>query len=158
MFAMPWAGEEEFEPKFARLVSKIDNYRKLGHRVSLVGASAGASAVLNAYSIKRGEIQTVAYICGKINHPETVSGQTYARNPAFKTSMLQLQGNLASFVDSDKRKLTSFYSPADTTVPYADTVINDVLEQKLPSIGHAWAIVYCLSFGSRKLVRALNRN
>jgi len=156
---MPWAGEEAFEAKIARLVSRVDTYRRQGHRVSLVGASAGAGAgaVLNAYLQRKEEIQGVAYICGKVNYPDTVSAQTYARNPAFKTSMQQLQNNLSLLVAADKRKLSSFYSPVDTTVPYADTVIEGVLEQKLPPLGHRWAILYALSIGSGKLLHTLKK-
>ncbi len=157
MLTMPWAGQEAFEPKLARLVSRIDDYRQRGYRVSLVGASAGASAVLNAYSQRRGEIQGVVFVCGKINYPNTVSAQTYAQNPAFKTSMQQLQCNLSLLVEADKRKLSSFYSPVDATVPYVDTVIDGVSEQKLPSLGHVWSILYALSVGSGKLLRALKR-
>ena len=157
MRTMPWSGEEGFEPKLARLVSGIDTYRQQGHRVYLVGASAGASAVLNAYAQRKGDVQGVAYICGKVNYPDTVSSQTYAQNPAFKTSMTQLQDTISTFVESDKRKLCSFYSSADTTVPYKDTVIEGVLEQKLPPLRHGWAILYTLSFGFGNLLQTLKK-
>jgi pimeloyl-ACP methyl ester carboxylesterase len=157
MVAMPWAGQGVFEPKLARLVSRVDTYRQRGYRVSLVGASAGASAVLNAYSQRKEEVQGVAYICGKVNYPNTVSAQTYVQNPAFKTSMQQLQNNLSLLVEADKCRLSSFYSSADTTVPYADTVIEGILEQRLPSLGHMWSILYSLSIGSGKLLQTLRR-
>ncbi len=155
MFVMPWSGPEAFAGKLARLVSKIDKYSQQGHSVCLVGASAGASAVLQAYSLRKAAVQSVAYICGKINHPESVSDRTYAQNPAFKVSLLQLQDLLEQFHSDDVRKFYSFYSPTDTTVPYVDTVLKGVTEQKLPAVGHMWAVLYALSFGSRKLLQAL---
>jgi hypothetical protein len=157
MFTMPWRGSEAFEPKLSRLLAKIDGYRERGYTVSLVGASAGASAVLNAYVLRKNDIQGVAYICGKINRPNTVSDRLYARNPAFKTSLAQLQRILDKLTGRDKRKLHSFYSPADTTVPYADTIIEGVSEHKLPALGHMWTILYALSIGSGKLLRLLKR-
>jgi hypothetical protein len=157
MFTMPWLGEEEFEPKLSRLISKIDDYIHRGYRVSLVGASAGASAVLNAYAKEKGKIQSVAYICGKVNHLDSVSRRTYIRNPAFRTSMQQLQSTISHFDGRDKRALSSFYSPADETVPHADTIIEGIMEQKLPSLGHSFAILYCLSIGSRKLIYTLKK-
>lgn len=157
LLTMPWSGEEPFEPKLARLVAKIDNLRRQGHKVSLVGASAGASAVLNAYAQRNEALESVAYICGKINHPGTVSSRTYAYNPAFKASMLQLQKTLHLIGDTDKRKLCSFYSPADQTVPYADTVVKGVTEKILPPLGHPWAILYAISFGSGQLIQSLKR-
>jgi hypothetical protein len=43
--AMPWLGDETFEPKLQRLLDAIDELSAQGHHISLVGASAGASAV-----------------------------------------------------------------------------------------------------------------
>lgn len=158
MFTMPWFGNGAFEPKLSRLVSKIDTYHKQGHKVSLVGTSAGASAVLNAYALRKDDILRVVYICGKINQPNTVSDRTYARNLAFKTSLLQLQNVLSKLDDKDKRKLSSFYSPADITVPHVDTVIEGVAEQRLPALTHMWAILYILSIGSGRLLHLLKED
>lgn len=153
--SMPWRGQGAYEPKLARLVSKIDTYRQQGHIVSLVGASAGASAVLNAYSNRKDDVKSVAYICGKINRPEAVSKKLYAENAAFRTSLLALQETVKHLGPNDKSNLHSFYSPADHTVPHKDTVISGVPEQKLIPVSHAWAILYALSFGSGKLLRTI---
>lgn len=155
MFAMPWSGRGAFEPKLARLVSKIDRYKQAGHTVSLVGASAGASAVLNAYVQRKDAVSAVVYICGKINRPDTVSRQTYDKNPAFRTSLRELQHTLSRLTAADKNKCASFYSAIDTTVPYSDTTIGGVRETKLPAFRHSWAILYALSFGSHELLRAV---
>lgn len=155
MLTMPWHGDESFKPKLSRLIAKVDDYQKQGHRVSLIGASAGASAILNAYVQRKDKINTVAYICGKINRPDTVSDRIYMRNPAFKNSLIMLQDSLMQLDAADKRKLHSFYSPADTTVPHADTIIKGVTEHRLPALTHLWAILYALSFGSGKLLHLL---
>ncbi len=152
---IPWAGEEGWEPKFQRLLDEIDGYADHGHRVSLVGASAGASAVLNAYTERADKIHSLAYICAKINAPETVSQKTYAENPAFKASLEVLQDNLKKLTATDKAKIHSFYSPDDGTVPYAATVIKGVDESRLPALKHGRAILYSLSFGAPKLMRFL---
>ncbi len=152
---IPWAGPEAWQPKFQRLLDEIDRYADQGHRVSLVGASAGASAVLNAYVERRHKIHRLAYICAKINAPETVSDKTYTENPAFKTSLYQLQDNLKKLTAADKAKMHSYYSPKDGTVPYAATVIKGVDEARLPALRHGRAILYSLSFGFPKLKRFL---
>lgn len=152
---IPWAGEEAWGTKFQRLLDEIDGYVSQGHQVSLVGASAGASAVLNAYVERADKIHSLAYICAKINAPETVSHKTYAENPAFKTSLESLQGNLKKLTIVDKAKMHSYYSPNDGTVPYAATVIKGVGETRLPALHHGRAILYCLSFGAFKLTRFL---
>jgi pimeloyl-ACP methyl ester carboxylesterase len=152
---MPWAGDEAWEPKFQRLLDEIDSYAAQGHKVSLVGASAGASAILNAYFERTDKIHRLVYICAKINAPETVSQKTYAENPAFKTSLKLLQGNLKKLTATDKAKMHSYYSPNDGNVPYAATVIEGVAETRLPALRHGRAIIYCMTFGAPKLMRFL---
>lgn len=149
---IPWAGEQKWEPKFKKLLDKIDRYKAAGHDVSLIGASAGASAVLNAYAERPDSIKSLIYICAKINAPETVSKKTYDENPAFKTSLELLQKNLKKLGPKDKAKMMSFYSPADNVVPYLATVIKGVEEKKLPPFRHGRAIMYSLSFGARDLM------
>jgi hypothetical protein len=152
---IPWAGEEAWEPKFQRLLDEIDMHKRKGHLVSLAGASAGASAVLNAFIERRDDITGLVYICAKINGPETVEAKTYRENPAFKVSLYALQDNLKRLTPADKRRLHSFYSPADSRVPHAATVIPGVKETKLPNLRHGRAILYSLSIGAGTLLAPL---
>lgn len=152
---IPWAGSEAWEPKFQRLLAQIDEYSSQGHKVSLVGASAGASAVLNAYVERADKINGLIYICAKINAPETVSDKTYAENPAFKESLELLQANLKKLTPADKAKMLSLYSSADKTVPYEATVIAGVRKRKLPALNHGKAILYSLSFDASSMMRFL---
>ncbi len=152
---MPWAGDGAYEPKLQRLLDKIDHHKAQRHKVSLVGASAGASAVLNAYVERRDDIAGVVYICAKINAPETVSDKLYAKNPAFKTALYCLQDNLKKFTVADKAKMHSFYSPGDHYVPHEATIVGGVAESKLPPLRHGVAVIYSLTFGTHKLLRIL---
>ncbi len=63
---MPWLGASDYPAKARRLLAAIDRLHDQGHRISLVGASAGASAVLNAYVERREVVSGVAIICPKI--------------------------------------------------------------------------------------------
>lgn len=151
-YPIPWAGTEAWEPKFKRLLAEIDRYADAGHKVSLVGASAGASAVLNAYVERKDKISGLVCICAKINAPETVSKKTYQQNPAFKESLEILQRNLPKLTAEDKAKMLSLYSPKDGVVPYLATVIPGVKEQQLPALRHGRAIIYALTFGSGRFL------
>jgi hypothetical protein len=154
---IPWAGNEPWESKFQRLLAEIDRYAGQGHKVSLVGASAAASAILNAYVERREKISGLVYICAKINAPETVSDKTYAENPAFKTSLELLQTNLKQLTPADKAKMLSLYSPGDKYVPHAATVIPGVKERQLPALRHGRAIIYSLTFGAPRMLNILKR-
>jgi alpha-beta hydrolase superfamily lysophospholipase len=153
---IPWRGQESFKPKFQRLLAKIDSLAAEDHEVSLVGASAGASAVLNAYLARTDKINRVVLICPKVNHPETVSRQTYAENPAFKESMEQLQPGLAKLTPQIRaEKLRIYYSPVDRTVAHADSSMTGVPERRLPRLKHSYAIVYAITIGAPALLRFL---
>ena len=154
---MPWAGDETYEPKLKRLLAAIDTRLAEGHRVSLVGASAGASAVINAFVERPEKITSLVYICGKINRPESIGQELLNKNPAFKTAMQVLQKNLRKLTADDKRAILSLYSPADTTVPHTDTQIIGVKEQPLPKLGHGWAIIYSLTVGAPTIINHLKR-
>ena len=154
---MPWLGPESYEPKFQRLLGEIDKHAAEGHDVALVGASAGASAVLNAYVARPDKIKGVMLLCAKINYPETVSPKTYARNPAFKESLEQLQANLAKLTTRQKERILSCYSPADGLVPYEATVIPGVRQTRLPPIRHGRAILYGITFGVPGFIRFLKQ-
>ena len=155
---MPWLGEEGYDAKFQRLLDEINEYAAQGHSVSLVGASAGASAVLNAFVAQPDKISGVVLICPKINGPETVSLKTYRRNPAFKDSLEQLQTNLTKLTPRQKaEQVLLYYSPADGTIPYEGSAIPDVPEKRLPAIRHGYAIIYGLIFAAAGFIRFLKR-
>ncbi len=148
---MPWKGNGAWEPKLQRLLHEIDMLAEQGHQVSLVGASAGASAVLHAYAERKDKITGVAYLCAKINAPETVSEKTYAINPAFKTALYSLQDVLNTLTPEDKAKLHSFYSPGDHYVPYEATTVQGVAESKIAPLMHGPAIIFSLIFPGKIL-------
>ncbi|HVV26137.1 MAG TPA: hypothetical protein VHC21_03865 [Candidatus Saccharimonadales bacterium] len=150
---MPWLGDEPYQPKFERLLAVIDALHSKGHKVSLVGASAGGSAVLNAYLARREKINAVVLICQKINHPEMVAPQTYAKNPAFRESLERLQDGLPQLTAADKAKIRAYYSPADRTVPHADSKLQGVQEIRLPRLKHGYAIVYAITVRAYSLTR-----
>jgi pimeloyl-ACP methyl ester carboxylesterase len=156
--AMPWLGQEPFQPKFERLLTLIDQLNEGGQRISLVGASAGGSAVLNAYLARQDKISGIVLICPKISRPGSVSQATYAQNPAFKESMEQFQGNLAKLTDSDKKRMRVYYSPVDRVVPHADSVIPGVEEICLPRLKHSYAIVFAITFKARHLITFLKQS
>lgn len=155
---MPWLGPESYEAKFQRLLGEIDKHDAQGHNVALVGASAGASAVLNAFVARPDKIKGIVLLCAKVNYPETVSQKTYAKNPAFKGSLEQLQPNLAKLTAHQKGHILSYYSPADGTVPYEATVIPDVQQKRLPPLRHPRAILYSITFGAPGFIRFLKQS
>src|SRR3989339_1588713 len=59
--------KNNFESKLRNIVKLIDKFSKEGSTVSLVGTSAGGSAVLNAFIERKNKIHKVVNICGRLS-------------------------------------------------------------------------------------------
>lgn len=84
MFTVGWAGEIAWEERLAALIAMIDARHERGETVALVGASAGASAVLGAFSARSDVVAGQCSFAGKFTDP------TSSRN-LFLTSMTYLK-------------------------------------------------------------------
>jgi hypothetical protein len=148
---MNWADGEAFEPKLKRLVSEIDIYKKQGLTVSLIAASAGASAAVNAYVQRKDDLNGVIFVCGKLSgyfHPSY-----HQTNPAFAQSMEMLPTSLAWLNDVDTAKMLSLHPIVDPTVPVAQTRIPGVRNHRMPVSGHAIGIGYGITVRAKANVR-----
>jgi pimeloyl-ACP methyl ester carboxylesterase len=157
LFQMRWDNGEAFEPKLERLLAHIDKAHSEGYEVSLVAASAGASAALNAFARRKDVIQGVVCICGQILGYNHVSGYTFKRNPAFGESMQMLKTSLEELTMDDRQRILSLHPVADPVVPVRDTRLPGSIEGRLPTTGHAISIGYAMTIGSRKIMRFLKR-
>lgn len=155
---MPWAGQGAYGDKMKALLTEIDRYASAGHYVSLVGASAGATAALNAYVVRRSTVRGVVLLSAKLNHPETVSPHLLQKNPAFALALAATAANLKSLSVADKQRFHLFYSERDSYVPHRDSYIFGVPEHKLPTRGHGASIVFGLTIGFPKVLGVLRAN
>jgi pimeloyl-ACP methyl ester carboxylesterase len=155
-YLMRWNDKEPFAPKLSRLLAMIDELARSGDKVSLVGTSAGASAVLNAYAARPDKIAGVVCICGKINNPPAHSPR-YIENPAFKESLMELQRVLPKLGPKQRARIMSIRPLADNIVLPADTIIPGAREKLVPTVGHAFSIGATLVFGAAMMMRFLQK-
>ncbi len=120
--------------------------------MALVGVSAGASAVLNAYA-SSDDITRVICICGKINNPQTVPQHTYDKNPDFEESLQRLGKSMAKLDIRQRKNIMSIHPWKDQTVPVADTIIMGAKEKTLPGWSHVTGIFFGIVAGSRTIAR-----
>ncbi len=153
-FPLGWADSEAFEPKLSRLLEKIDEVKKPGAKVYLVGVSAGASAVINAFA-RREQVDGVVLICGKIQHPETINPRYFQRNPAFKESIYLVSDSLSKLSQKDRAKIMSIHPLYDQTVPISHTIIPGAREKTVFSVGHIMSIFYVIMFRGRMIAKFL---
>ena len=151
---MNWSDGRSFEAKLANLLRQIDVQITAENQVSLIGVSAGASAVINAYAQRKSEIHGVVCICGKLRNPQTAANR-FKTNPAFRDSLMMLPESLESLSQKDKQKILSVHPLWDGSVPVADTKIDGALERTVPVLGHITGISYAISFGSRRIAKFL---
>jgi pimeloyl-ACP methyl ester carboxylesterase len=147
--ALGWANKEGLDAKLARLDTLVQQKIARGYTVSLVGVSAGASAVLIYYQ-NHPEIHKVVLVCGKVNYPENIHPLRFRHNPDFATSM-QLVGSALTAVHRNglEKNIASFYCVRDTTVPRKDTYIAGAYNRKIWGFSHATAILAGVVFYGR---------
>ncbi len=158
MCRMNWSVPEQFEAKLQRLLDVIDYYAEQGSEVSLVGSSAGAGAVLNAFALRKDKIAGVVCIAGKVNNPEAI-GPAYRRNsPAFVESAYRVQRSLDQLdFDADRPRIQSRFAWLDPVIPKEDSEVVGGNNRMVPSIGHAFTIATQLLFGAPFFLRFLQR-
>jgi dienelactone hydrolase len=145
---MNWADGEPFAPKFERLLGAIDKAAAQGP-VALVGSSAGAGAVINAYA-QRPNIRGAVCIAGKINNPQTI-GQAYKQqNPAFWESAQLVPNSLTSLRTTERKRILSVYAPQDGVVPPEDSRVTGAHNRQVRNKLHPIVIGTQLVFGAPK--------
>ncbi len=155
LFQMNWADGAPYKLKSAALLRLIDSELAKNRQVSLVGASAGAGAVINTFAVRK-QLTGVVCIAGKIHRPEAIGASYRQKNSAFITSAYQVQSSLDSLdFDADRRRILSRYGLIDPIVPKQDSIVPGARNQVVASIGHALTIATQLVFGAPSFIRFL---
>lgn len=148
-----WARAEGYSVKLLRLLNSIDRLLTQGNSVSLIGVSAGASAVLNAFALRLDSINAVISVCGKINHPENIHMQTFVQNPDFEESMSILAGSLAKIIPSKRQRILSIHPWRDQVVAIEDTFVKDARNKAVPAWSHSSGICMAVTVGVPGIAR-----
>ena len=151
MVPMVWAHDEPPQQKIDRLLSQIDDCATTGS-VSLVGASAGAAAVLVAFAQRPAVVRSVVCIAGKINHAQTIGEAYRLRNPALLPIAAMVPSALQQLADrhDDILSIRALYDPI---VPAKDSIVAGARNRAALSVGHAVTIAMQLLFGAPRFVR-----
>jgi pimeloyl-ACP methyl ester carboxylesterase len=158
LFQMNWADSVTFNAKFVRLLTLIDTLADKGYEVSLVGASAGAGAAINAFAERKDKIRGVVCIAGKINNPESIGPRYRSQNASFVESAYLVPASLKKLdVSHDRPRILSLYGILDEIVPTKDSIIPGAHNRKVLTAGHAMTIATQLLFGAPLLLRFLKR-
>lgn len=148
-----WDKGNDFQSKLNKLVAHIDRLYEQHGKVALVGTSAGASAVLNAYAQRPDMVRAVVIICGKVQNPGGI-GPSYRRNfPAFIQSMDMVQDSLQSLSPAHRQRILSRIPLIDELVPLKDMRISGAQHDRQYTVFHAPSIAIGMTTASRPAAR-----
>ena len=156
---VPWKKQEVFSTKLERLIQVVDKFSKKGV-VSLVGISAGASMVLNAYMQRKKQISAVVNICGRLKAGEKTLrplDATCKGNRAFREAVLFCEEKEKLLSRSEKRKILNMRAMYDVIVPPSTSVLDGAKNMRLPVIEHNTAIVLALSMYKKRIIDFLHQ-
>jgi dienelactone hydrolase len=155
LFQMNWGDKEPWEPKFKRLLARIDALSSQGKSVGLVGVSAGASAVIHAYAARKDSLVGAVCIAGKINRPEAIGQRYRTNNPAFVTSANTCQQALLTLTPADRSRILSRFAVFDGVVAMQDSRVPHAHNRLSPTIGHVLTIALQITLGAPSFLHFL---
>ncbi len=150
---MQWTVDEPWQKKLDRLTARIDQLHTESKLVSLIGESAGASAVTQALNLRTDKLNGVVLLCGKSRYPDWVAAWRYSQNPALHDALTKSQEAMRNFSKNQKARILNLHPVFDPVVPVAETRIEGVKNSMMPIIGHATSIVFANTLWSWRIVR-----
>lgn len=150
--ALGWARQDDgFDNKLARLRDEVGHYQRKGFTVSLVGVSAGASAVLNYYQNDR-SINKVILACGVAHNNGHVSQLLLRRNPDFDSSLRRVDESVAKLQSYGLAKnILSIYSDGDRYVKSEDSMIEGAHHKEITAWSHPSVIALTILVHGRTI-------
>lgn len=140
--------EQSFQPKLQRLVKQIDVLSKDGDIVSLVGTSAGGSAVLNAFCERKEKIHKVVSICGRLRvgkHVYPSFERATKNSKAFYESVRLCEANEQLLSTQDKKKFLTVRALFDEIVPPSTSTLAGAKNMQIFSIEHSVSIAAAMT-------------
>ena len=149
---MSWQGKEkDFERKLEKVVALIDTYCADGYTVSLLGTSAGGSAVINAFAMRKDKIHKVINVCGRLRKGENVFptlDKASLTSKSFYDSIIQCENNLEKLSPNDSNKILTLRPLFDELVPSSTVSVPGAMNIILPTIEHVLSISFALTLYS----------
>lgn len=153
LFAVEWANNAPFQERYDELIEKIDEWHDNGHEILLVGASAGASAVIAAYADRTDKVIGVVSICGQLCGDEKVLDPALDINPRFRESLQQMEACFSRLDEASRRRIITYRPLIDLVVSPRKARLRGAHNHRIPVIGHLLGIMYVVFWGRLTLRR-----
>jgi pimeloyl-ACP methyl ester carboxylesterase len=152
-------GQQYFRPKLEKLLARIDALHASGGIVSLVGTSAGGSAVLNAFTQRSDKIHTVVNICGRLRAGNSVRPtleDASKKSKSFKESVMMFETNEPTLTKDDRKKILTIRSFFDETVPITTISVRGAHNIQIVSVEHILSIALAMTAYARTIAHYLH--
>jgi hypothetical protein len=156
-------GEKEFKPKLDRLLALIDQLIVKSNTVSLVGTSAGGSAVLNAYIERKKVLNKIIIICSRLRVGSQRGFRSFetrtASSWAFAKSIMLSEAREKSLSSVDRKRIMTVRAQfGDELVPIDTAILKDAKNTTIPTFEHVLSIGVALTVFSKPLIEFLISN
>lgn len=133
-----WSDSGEFQPKLEHILEVIGDLATRGHYVSLVGQSAGGSAVINAFAESPHLITGVVNITGRLRvEGEPSLAKASQSSPAFAESVRRCERVLQGLAVSDRARIMTIRPIVDRVVPAGSVPVDGAQNLVAPVRGHS---------------------
>ena len=154
--------DAEFQSKLNILVKLIDQLTKDGDKVSLVGCSAGGSAVLNAFFERKNVVHRVISVCGRLRSGNQKGFRSFetrtASSPSFAQSVQLFESREDLLSDKDRQKIMTVRALfGDELVPADTTILRGAYNTVVPTPEHVFSIGMSLTLFSGPLITFLTK-
>lgn len=153
---MQWYDGRPYDEKYQRVLAAIKKAEAAGHKVTLIGESAGASMAMNVFA-EDTFLHRMISLCGVNNYNTPISPRIFQRGPAFKESVELLNNSQHIAIASRADRIVSVTALHDPTVSVEKNRIPGIRHIVVRSLGHLTTILLCLSFCSFLLIREVRR-
>ena len=149
--------KNNFKSKLQNIVKLIDKFSKEGSTVSLLGVSAGGSAVLNAFIEQKDRIHRVVNICGRLRAGTQKGFRSFeartSSSPAFAQSIILCESSESKLSKSDRSKVMTVRAMfGDELVPSDTAVLKGAYNTRIPTPEHIFSIGMALTILSKPII------
>lgn len=156
---MDWTDDKnEFKPKLERLIATIDELHSNDGIISLVGTSAGGSAVLNAFYDRKDQIHRVVNVCGRLRAGQNVYPSldfASRKSPAFKESVTLFERREPLLTTEERNKILTIRALFDEVVPTSTTTLQGATNIRVFSIEHMLSITAAMTLYVKPMIKFL---
>ena len=148
-----WQGvDKDLNSRLKIIGENIDDILKEEKDVSLLGTSAGGSAVINLFYPRRKKINKVINVCGRVSKVENIKPVFKNDMTLFKNSVIKCEKIIKKLSVEDKEKILTIRPVYDEVVSTKDMIITGTTNKRIISAEHILSIKLAMTLYSKIIV------